>query len=540
MREEELMVMSDSTLMALCLEDGHTVVDSEGVIHVDNAHPPKLDVIKAYVRNQPTHEGRAPMVKKSDPALVQRLLEMAPSISSTQSEEADQSQMAEKLTALCQAAVNAKASDIHIEVVRQETRILLRVDGKRRQLDKLANGESARLQSDTLGKQLARYALQMKGNHNYTERTPLNDRFELTLTCDGQGEKVERIDKRVEWRVALMPLDRGIKVVLRCLTPLGAPLTFEAMDLLRTQRDLFMSFTKRRSGIGILTGPMGSGKSSLMFALFESIDREARCCHTLEDPVEFEQEGVTKTLVEPRRKFTEEGDIYLDYEFYAQEQLRQDIDITAFGELRTAKATKEFIRKGETGGLALSTLHANSAIGVPAILIEQLGIAPSMVAAPGLMQLFSHQKLIRKLCPDCALPLSEAGEVYQGCGKTEEFDVLTRQMNAVIDKHHQSQVRVRHPSGCQSCDQKGEKGRLLVLEMIALEDADREFIKQQDYLGWKRYLESQGWPDIREHTLHRIRLGQVDLASASEQVDGLMPVASQQRYAQLKQEMGSC
>lgn len=542
MREEDLMVMSDSTLMALCLEDGHTVVDSEGVIHVDvdNAHPPKLDVIKAYVRNQPTHEGRAPVVKKSDPALVQRLLEMAPSISSTQSEEADQSQMAEKLTALCQAAVNAKASDIHIEVVRQETRILLRVDGKRRQLDKLANGESARLQSDTLGKQLARYALQMKGNHNYTERTPLNDRFELTLTCDGQGEKVERIDKRVEWRVALMPLDRGIKVVLRCLTPLGAPLTFEAMDLLPTQKDLFMSFTKRRSGIGILTGPMGSGKSSLMFALFESIDREARCCHTLEDPVEFEQEGVTKTLVEPRRKFTEEGDIYLDYEFYAQEQLRQDIDITAFGELRTAKATKEFIRKGETGGLALSTLHANSAIGVPAILIEQLGIAPSMVAAPGLMQLFSHQKLIRKLCPDCALPLSEAGEVYQGCGKTEEFDVLTRQMNAVIDKHHQSQVRVRHPSGCQSCDQKGEKGRLLVLEMIALEDADREFIKQQDYLGWKRYLESQGWPDIREHTLHRIRLGQVDLASASEQVDGLMPVASQQRYAQLKQEMGSC
>ena len=120
MREEELMVMADSTLMALCLEDGHTVVDSEGVIHVDNAHPPKLDVIKAYVRNQPTHEGRAPVVKKSDPALVQRLLEMAPSISSTQSEEADQSQIAEKLTALCQAAVNAKASDIHIEVVRKK------------------------------------------------------------------------------------------------------------------------------------------------------------------------------------------------------------------------------------------------------------------------------------------------------------------------------------------------------------------------------------------------------------------------------------
>ena len=337
-----------------------------------------------------------------------------------------------------------------------------------------------------------------------------------------------------------MPLDRGIKVVLRCLTPLDAPLTFSAMDLLPTQRALYLGLTKRRSGIGILTGPMGSGKSSLMYALIDSIDREARCCHTLEDPVEFEQAGVTKTLVEPRRKLTEGGDTYLDYVFYAQEQLRQDIDITAFGELRTAQATKEFIRKGETGGLAISTLHANSAIGVPAILIEQLGISPSMVAAPGLMQLFSHQKLIRKLCPHCALPLSNARSEYAHLDMEAEFDALTSQLDAVIAKEKQTQVRVRHPSGCKACDGKGEKGRLLVVELIALEDADREFIKQQDYLGWKRYLKAQGWPDIREHTLHRICLGQVDLASASEQVDGLMPVASHERYRQLQQEMSTC
>lgn len=74
-------------------------------------------------------------------------------------------------------------------------------------------------------------------------------------------------------------------------------------------------------------------------------------------------------------------------------------------------------------------------------------------------------------------------------------------------------------------------------ELIALEDADREFIKAQDYLGWSRYLQTQGWPDIRRHTLHRIAMGQVDIASASEQVDGLMPVSSKRLYEQIEQEM---
>ncbi|TKF91292.1 ATPase, T2SS/T4P/T4SS family, partial [Vibrio sp. F13] len=93
--------------------------------------------------------------------------------------------------------------------------------------------------------------------------------------------------------------------------------------------------------------------------LFDTVDRVARCCHTLEDPIEFEQTGITKTLVEPKRELVDGSGQYLDYTFYALEQLRQDIDITSFGELRSHDTTKEFTRKGETGGLALSTLHAN-------------------------------------------------------------------------------------------------------------------------------------------------------------------------------------
>ena len=74
---------------------------------------------------------------------------------------------------------------------------------------------------------------------------------------------------------------------------------------------------------------------------------------------------------------------------------------------------------------------------------------------------------------------------------------------------------------------------MLVMEMIALEDSDREFIRQQDYLGWQHHLDRQGWPDLRQHTLHRIRQGQIDITSASEQVDGLMPIESKQLYLRM-------
>ncbi|GEK15415.1 ATPase, T2SS/T4P/T4SS family [Aliivibrio fischeri] len=530
-------VLTEQVLLALCIDDGHSFVDSNGVIHTDNVDAPKLGEIKTYLQSNNTMldgalYGKSPKVVMASTETVQVMLEVAGDLLASDNNKEDRSEMSGKLNALCQSAVIARASDIHVEVGRKETRFLLRVDGKRVVLHSFSDGSSALRQSRTLGTNLAAYAFQMKGKHNYSERVPLNDRFELTLQLDGQ-------DKVVEWRAALMPLDRGIKLVLRCITPLGEPLTLGAMDLLPTHVRLFEEKMKRRSGIIVLTGPMGSGKSSLVYALLETVDRVARCVHTLEDPVEFEQDGVTKTLVEPRRELKEGSGVYLDYTFYALEQLRQDIDITSFGELRSHSATKEFTRKGETGGLAISTLHANSAVGVPAIFIEQLNIPASIVSAPGLMQLFTHQKLLRKLCPHCALSLDDAKLVYEQHQISESYEKKRTQLMALVPEHIDL-VRVRNPEGCNECKSspnKGEKERVMVLEMIALEDDDRVFIKKQDYLGWQVHLQTKGWPDIRTHTLHRIKQGLVDIESASEQVDELMSVSSSTLYEQMQEEM---
>ncbi|CAK1809583.1 General secretion pathway protein E [Vibrio crassostreae] len=538
----ELSLLHDQTLLELCIEDGHTIVDEEGVIWVDCYDSPKHADIRRYVQETESLSGgrffaRPPMVTLTDETRVQTLLDMARTLLNQETQAALESAYGDKLTQLCQAAVEVKASDIHLEVHRNNTNILLRVDGRRERLKIFAGGESAERLDRSVGQSLAAYIFSL-GNSNYSPRLPLNDRFELPCSVTKLNEEGEshRVTIMVEWRVAMMPLSHGIKLVLRCLTPLGEPLTLDNMDLLPAQRDLLESKMQRRSGIIVLTGPMGSGKTSLVYALFDTVDRVARCCHTLEDPIEFEQAGITKTLVEPKRELVDGSGQYLDYTFYALEQLRQDIDITSFGELRSHDTTKEFTRKGETGGLALSTLHANSALGVPAIFIEQLGIPSSIVSAPGLMQLFTHQKLVRKLCPHCALTLDEAKAVYEHHNEQDAYQTKLTQVSTLLPEAHH-QVRVKHPAGCEHCRQTGESGRLLVLELIAIEDADREFIKAQDYLGWSCYLQAQGWPDIRRHTLHRIALGQVDIASASEQVDGLMPVSSQSLYQQIGQEM---
>ncbi len=539
---DELSLLRDETLMRLCIEDGHSIVDTDGIVWVDSDTPPKLKDIRAYVRETPTlANGRffaqTPRVEKTLDGRVQALLDIARGALDQTSNRQLESEYGEKLTQLCQASVDVKASDIHIEVHRNQTRIFLRVDGRREVLSTFANGESAERLERTVGQALTAYIFNL-GNTNYSPHLPLNDRFELPLMLekdDHQGG-MHKVSTQIEWRVAMMPLSHGIKVVLRCLTPLGSPLTLKNMDLLPAQEALLRDKMQRRQGIIVLTGPMGSGKTSMVYALFDTVDKVANCCHALEDPVEFEQEGVTKTLVEPKRELREGSGQYLNYTFYALEQLRQDIDKTSFGELRSHDTAKEFTRKGETGGLAISTLHANSAMGVPSIFIEQLHIPASIVSAPDLMQLFTHQKLIRALCPHCSLTLNNAKAVYEKAGELATFELKTKQLSNLasdaLDK-----VRLKHPEGCPECRHKGESGRLMVLELIALEDADREFIKAQDYLGWKRHLVDMGWPDIRQHTLHRIKLGQVDIASASEQVDGLMPVTSQSLYAQMQTQM---
>ncbi|MCD9504068.1 ATPase, T2SS/T4P/T4SS family [Photobacterium toruni] len=516
-------VLRNDLITRLCLDDGHTCVTEQGEILNANAQSAKLDDIIKAVQTLPIMIGKAPNITAVPQEYIETLLEtLTQSTTHSTQDKEKESLLGLHLIALCQAAVNKGASDIHVEVYRKLTRYLIRVDGKREVLNRFADGQSALHQDRTKGIDLSSYVFSTLGNQDVNEREPANDSFDVNLVWDNKP-------KTFEFRAALMPLDRGIKLTLRCLTPRDKPLQLSDMDLPLSYITQLIRAVNQRGGGIVITGPMGSGKSSLIYALLDTIDSTARCIHALEDPVEFEQKGICKTAVEPNTETKLGSGVYKDYAFYAKEQLRHDIDVAPFGELRDHPAAKEFCRKAETGGLAITTLHTNSVLGIPQTFIEQMGISPAIVSAPDLMRLFVHQKLIRKLCPHCALTLHEALE-----NETTKEKALLLQSLLSDDNEH---CRIKSPLGCDKCEKKGEKGRVVVMELVVLDDEDRQFIFQQDYLKWKQVLKSKGWPDIRDHTLSRIKRGQVDIQSASEQINDLIPIKSNEIYMNMREEL---
>ena len=488
-------------IITRCLTDGYTCVTDEFEVLTSNAKSLKLFEIINLVQCLHESIGEQVKVKLVSHSSIESLFEMV-TVLSNENEEEEKTELWKRLVSLCQVAVNQNASDIHIEVIKNSTRYLLRVDGKRSVLQSFENGESALRQNGDIGRRLGTYMFSL-GNVDLKYREIANTSFIVDL--EWAGEK-----KSFEWRASSIPIDGGFKITLRCSTQRDKPLLLKDMGLSEDHLYLLRKMMNQRSGAIFITGPMGSGKSSLIYALLAELDSVERCIHTLEDPVEFSQRGICKTLVEPSNETKKGSGVLKGFEFYAKEQLRHDIDVSVFGELREKNAVKEFCRKAETGGLAIATMHTNSGIGVVSTLIEHMSMAPAVIAGPDLIRLLVHQKLIRKICVSCGVGISER----------EEGNFKVKKIKNLIPDNWE-RVRFKSEIGCVDCNYKGEHGRVVVIELIAVNDDDREFIKNQDYLGWKKALLDRGWKDIKQHTIERIAAGEIDIESAEEQVNSL-------------------
>lgn len=527
------------TLLTLCRDDGYTIVTDKLVVQTSNWNAPNLASIIDLLQGSAATLGHNIEIEEVPQSIIEAQFASLSDEQQLETMAPEEVNVVERqLQDLCQTAVNENSSDVHVLTTNDATLFLLRTNGVRRVIDRFHNHKSAQNQPRSVGLALMDYVFSTLGGQDIKYTLPANDRFSLPLRV---GEDL----RQFEWRAALIPTNEGPKLTLRCLTPKDKALALEDMDLPEPYLKVLIAMIHKRQGGIIITGPMGSGKSSLVYALLEKVDRIARNVHSLEDPVEFSQAFVSKTQVQPDQETVEGSGIKMDYAFYCKETLRHDVDISNIGEIRDKATAAEFCRKAETGGLALATLHTNSALGVAQTFIQQLNMPAAIVGAPDLMAMFVHVKLVRKLC-DCAFSFSEhdsetVKEAYRRANALDKLSLKVKQLKQLCSEEELKGVKILNPCGCQHCNKAGkvagESGRLVVMEMIVLDDADRQFIIKEDDLNWKRHLEDKGWPNIKAHCKSRILRGQVDILSASEQVDDLVPVPVTDLYQQLREAL---
>jgi type IV pilus assembly protein PilB len=329
-------------------------------------------------------------------------------------------------------AVVQKASDIHIDP--QETKVVVRyrVDGVLRVERVLPR----QMQSVLTAR------IKIMSNLDITEhRIPQDGRIKINLDFHP-----------IDLRVSTLPTVYGEKIVMRILD-MGAALNdltkigFNALNFKR-----FSEMIEQPTGIVLITGPTGSGKSSTLYAALNKLNSEQVNIITIEDPVEYQLEGINQIQVNTN--------VGMTFAAGLRSILRQDPNIIMVGEIRDKDTAEIAIRASLTGHLVLSTLHTNDSLGTVTRLVD-MGVEPFMIASS--VSGVVAQRLVRKVCRDCAeaqVPSKREVEIFARRGMK-------------IDK-------ISRGKGCPSCNMTGYKGRIALHEVLVLNDDMRRVIMNDD------------------------------------------------------------
>ncbi|SDD15604.1 type IV pilus assembly protein PilB [Terribacillus halophilus] len=332
---------------------------------------------------------------------------------------------------LISSGVQLKASDIHMDPYETEVQVRYRIDGDLRRERTLPKSIQAAV--------VAR--VKILANMNITEtRLPQDGRIKL---------KMENI--HVDLRISVLPTVFGEKVVIRILDLSNVIKGLDELDFSEENYQKYSRLIEQPSGLILFTGPTGSGKSSGLYASINHLNREQFNIITVEDPVEFELQGVNQMQVN--------SSIGLTFATGLRSILRQDPNIIMVGEIRDSETAEIAIRASLTGHLVFSTLHTNNAIAsIPRLM--DMNIEPYLVVSSvtGVIA----QRLVKRICRDCK-------ETYTPTNV--EADLL--------EKHGLESDTLYRGRGCNSCKQTGYKGRMAVHEMLVVDDKIRELLIQQ-------------------------------------------------------------
>ncbi len=324
------------------------------------------------------------------------------------------------INALITEAIKENASDIHVEPFETRLSIRFRVDGVLREVLEPPRQIASLLCSRI--KVMAQLDIAEK-------RLPQDGRISLKVA-----------NRPVDIRVSTLPSGHGERVVMRILDKQAGRLDLLQLGMDEKDRQRLSKIIQKPHGIILVTGPTGSGKTTTLYAMLSALNDTKRNILTVEDPIEYDLDGIGQTPVNTKVNMT--------FAKGLRAILRQDPDVVMVGEIRDSETAQIAVQASLTGHLVLSTLHTNSAVGA-IIRLQDMGIEPFLLSST-LLGVIS-QRLVRSLCPECKTETSLAGEELAKYGVNSDYTVF-------------------QAKGCSQCLQTGYKGRSGIYEMIEIDD----------------------------------------------------------------------
>lgn len=348
-------------------------------------------------------------------------------------------------------AINAKASDIHIEPDETVLRIRLRIDG--------VLTEQVMNERRIAAALVVRLKL-MSGLNISEKRLPQDGRFNL---------RVKR--RNIDVRLSTMPVQFGESVVMRLLDHTEGVRSLEQVGMPAHMLVKFRELIQRPNGLILVTGPTGSGKTTTLYGALSELNTPDKKIITVEDPVEYRLSRINQVQVHEK--------IGLDFERVLRATLRQDPDILLVGEIRDSASAEIALRAAMTGHLVLSTLHTNDAV-TSALRLIDMGVDPYLVAAS--LKAIVAQRLVRRVCESCSAPYTP------NANETQLIKIGQR-------RYGMQGNNLRKGAGCPHCFNTGYRGRIGVFELLEINHGMADALRENDVRAFNRVAHER--PDFQ-------------------------------------------
>ena len=360
-------------------------------------------------------------------------------------------------------AIKRGASDIHFEPYEKMYRIRFRLDGYLKEVAtppvQLASKIAARL------KVMARLDIAER-------RIPQDGRIKMRISKN----------RAIDFRVSTCPTLFGEKIVCRILDPSSAMLGIDALGYEPQQKELYLKALSQPHGMILVTGPTGSGKTVSLYTGLQILNTEDTNISTAEDPAEINIPGINQVNINPK--------VGLTFASALRAFLRQDPDVIMVGEIRDLETAEIAIKAAQTGHLVLSTLHTNDAPKTLTRLID-MGVKPYAIATS--VTLIIAQRLARKLCPNCKVPIEMSADALLKEGFTEEEIAAG--------------LTIYKPVGCNQCTD-GYKGRTGIYQVMPVsEEMARIIMSNGNAMDIAVQAKKEGVKDLRDSGLLKVRQG---------------------------------